>query len=94
LLSNTGKMGRNLIVCARTFQRKLSEENTTFGNIIDGIRKELCQKYLLKENRPIQHVSYLLGYSEPSAFIRAFRKWYGVSPNKYKKSSTPSVPSI
>jgi AraC-like DNA-binding protein len=80
-------VANNLNIGARTFQRKLSEENITFSNIIDEIRKELCQKYLLKENRSIQDVCYLLGYSEPSAFIRAFRRWYGVSPSKYKKSS-------
>lgn len=68
----------------RTIQRKLSKENTSFHQIDEYIRTQMAVKYLDESDRSIDEISYLLGYSESSSFIRAFGKARGISPYKYK----------
>lgn len=59
----------------RTFQRKLTLEGTSFREITDTIKRELAT-YLIKGNAmQTKEISYLLGYSESSTFLRAFRRW-------------------
>ncbi|HEX5168310.1 MAG TPA: AraC family transcriptional regulator [Cyclobacteriaceae bacterium] len=60
----------------RTLQRRLSDEGTTFRLLLAGLQKELATE-LLKSNGSVSQVANLLGYSDPSAFRRAFKKWDG-----------------
>ncbi len=66
-------------VTARSLQRRLKEEGTTFQAVRDQVRCELAITYL-KGGASTAEVSFLLGFSETSAFFRAFKRWTGVTP--------------
>lgn len=59
----------------RSLERRLSPENETFHDILDGIRKEFAIRYLKNMELSISEVGYLLGFSEPSVFSRSFKRW-------------------
>ncbi|MDJ1466435.1 helix-turn-helix transcriptional regulator [Xanthocytophaga flava] len=68
----------------RTLQRRLSTEQTTFRQIIDDLKKQISYMLLQHNRFSVADVSYVLGYSEPAAFIHSFKKWYGNSPEKVR----------
>ncbi len=77
----SGKLG-----CSkRSLQRKLKEVGTSFSGIKENIRKEMVSTYLKDSNLSIAETSDLLGYSERSAFERAFKKWYNMNPSEWKR---------
>src|SRR3954454_12559259 len=64
----------------RSLQRRLADEGVTFDAVLDELRRELAVRYLADEKVAIAEIAYLLGYSEPSAFHRAFKRWTGTTP--------------
>jgi AraC-like DNA-binding protein len=62
----------------------LRNEGTEFNILLRQTREQLAKKYLL-ENYSIEDITYLLGFSEPSAFRRAFKKWFGVTTKEYRE---------
>jgi len=82
---NQEKIANNLNMSLRNLQRKLKSEGNSFKNILDETRSELSKQYLRGSDRPIIEVGFLLGFSEPSNFARAFRRWTGVSPVEYRE---------
>jgi AraC-like DNA-binding protein len=64
----------------RTLRRRLQEECTSYQEILDDVRTELARQYLTEEKRGINEVASLLGFSDPSAFTKAFRRWTGQTP--------------
>lgn len=71
-------------VSNRTLQRKLKEEGTSFMHLLRDTRLQLACKYLRQPNRSVVETSYLLGFSEPSTFSRAFKRWTGVAPAAFR----------
>ena len=76
-----------LNVSNRTLQRKLREEGTSFKALLQDTRLQLASKYLLSPGRSVVETAYLLGFSEPSTFSRAFKRWTGVSPADYRATA-------
>ena len=72
---------RALGTSARSLQRRLSAAGTSFQNLIDSTRREAATRYLQDRKISIGEVAYLLGYSEPPAFHRAFKRWNGITPS-------------
>ena len=70
----------------RTLQRRLDEEGTSFGDILDALRHGLASVMLREQAVSIHELTYLLGYSEPSAFYRAFRRWEKTSPVQFREA--------
>jgi AraC-like DNA-binding protein len=71
----------------RTFQRRLLTENVTFRQITDDLRKQISN-LLIRHNRfSITDISYVLGYSEPAAFIHSFKKWFGDAPDRMRQKA-------
>jgi AraC-like DNA-binding protein len=71
----------------RTFQRRLLRENITFRQITDDLRKQISN-LLIRHNRySITDISYVLGYSEPAAFIHSFKKWFGDAPERLRQKT-------
>jgi AraC-like DNA-binding protein len=67
----------------RIIQRQLEEQGTSFRQLKEEVLKEQSLFLLMHEILPINKVAEILKYSEPSAFHRAFKKWFGVSPKQY-----------
>jgi AraC-like DNA-binding protein len=70
-----------------TLQRRLSEHHVTFSECVDLVRSRLAVLYLSEPHLSISHVSDMLGYSEISAFSRAFRRWHGMAPEAWRKGN-------
>lgn len=78
-------ISQKLGIGARTLQRKLKEEGTSHQEILDEMRSALSRRYLQEQKFAICEVAYLLGFSEPSAFHRAFRRWTGLTPKEFRR---------
>ncbi len=65
-------------------QRKLAEKALTFQSLYVGVRKRLALDYLSDTDIPLTEVSILLGFSDSSAFYRAFKRWTGSTPGDYR----------
>jgi AraC-like DNA-binding protein len=76
-----------LHVSLRSLQRKLKDEEVTYKELLENTRRELAMQYIRETHRPLGEISYLLGFSEPSSFTRAFRRWSGCSPAEYRETT-------
>ena len=77
---------KDLGLGARTIQRRLKEEKTSFSEVLDRLRSKVAINLLEDPSHSIGDVAFFLGYSEPSAFHRAFRRWTGKAPLQYRRS--------
>lgn len=74
-----------LAMTARTLQRRLADEGQSFGDLLEHTRRELATQYLQDGRlRPLD-VAFLLGYSDLTAFHRAFKRWFGQTPLDYQR---------
>ncbi|AVO52108.1 AraC family transcriptional regulator [Ectopseudomonas mendocina] len=73
-----------------SLQRRLREQGLSFSVVVDKLRCELATHYLSQQQLPITALAPLLGYSEASAFSRAFRRWFGVSPRQWRREGDVS----
>lgn len=91
---NQEKIAGSLHMSLRNLQRKLKSEGSSFKLILDETRSELSKQYLRGSDRSIIEVGFLLGFSEPSNFARAFRRWTGVSPIEYRDTSRNQLETL
>ena len=82
-------VARRLGMSARTLQRRLAAEDTTFAAQLDVLRQRLARVHLADDDVALCEVAWLLGFSEQSAFTRAFKRWTGVSPSAWRSSRGP-----
>lgn len=78
---------RRLHMSRRTLNRQLGRERTSFKSLFDDLRHELAIRYLAQPEMAIAEVAFLLGFSEASAFHRAFKRWSGVTPAEHRRSA-------
>jgi AraC-like DNA-binding protein len=78
---------KQLHMSPRTLQRKLAEANTTYLQLVDDTRKDLALRHLEDPRRSVTDITFSLGFSQPSAFTRAFKRWTGRSPSDYRTKS-------
>jgi AraC-like DNA-binding protein len=71
---------------ARSLQRKLGVEGTSFQVELQGLRARLAQNYLLGTGHSSAEISFLLGYDDPNSFIRAFHDWTGTTPEAMRRA--------
>jgi AraC-like DNA-binding protein len=81
---NVEKVAEQLKMSTRTLNRKLKEEGTTFRELVEYVRHHLAIRYLTEENLSVTEIAYLLGFSNASAFHKAFKRWTGTSAGKYR----------
>lgn len=81
-------IAENLGIEVRTLQRNLKAEGTSFRELQAEARKDHAVNQL-RRNTPIGRISHELGYTDQSAFSKAFKKWFGVSPANYFKAAKP-----
>lgn len=77
-----------LALSERGLHRKLAECGTNFRELLDLTRFELARRYLMQSQKSASEITFLLGFSESSAFTRAFRRWAGMSPVQYRARQT------
>ena len=90
--SSLDQVAHRLATTPRTLQRRLQDENTSHQLILRQAQYEVAIQLLHNRSVPIGAISYKLGFSEPSAFHRAFRRWTGTTPAEVRRSrSTPAL---
>ena len=80
------QVAANLNISVRTLQRRLKAEDHTYKSVLDELRKGFALDYVKNKSLTIQEITYLLDYSEPSAFNRSFKRWTGKSPLEYRNT--------
>jgi len=68
--------------------RKLKAENISFEKLLDALRYKMALHYLNGKKASVNETAYLVGFSDPSSFSRAFKRWTGASPNSQKRLSS------
>lgn len=82
------RVAKDLKMSERSLQRRLADDGLTFDAILDDTRRQLSLRYLADPTIGVSEIAYLLGYSEPSPFHRAFRRWTGTTPSRSRGAST------
>lgn len=90
-LLHTGDIGMEAIaskigVSRQTLYRNLKAEGVTFEEVLDELRHKMALDYLRTRKVSVNETAYLVGFSDPAAFSRAFKRWTGVSPREARKS--------
>ena len=86
----TGKFSEEQIaeqfnVSLRSLQRRLREEQTSYQQLLDETRLDLALQYINRTSLTVTQIAPLLGFSDSSNFNRAFKRWLGISPSKYRE---------
>lgn len=89
---HTGEASMDMIagrlgLSRQTLFRKLKAEGTTFEKVLDELRHRLALDYLSGEKVSVNETAYLVGFSEPAAFSRAFKRWTGTSPRALRTAA-------
>lgn len=77
-----------LAVSPRTLQRALQDDGSNFTGMVDEVRCELAERYLTDTSLGVVDLAFLLGFSEQSAFQRAFKRWTGSTPGDYRRQQS------
>ncbi|MBV9930481.1 MAG: AraC family transcriptional regulator [Alphaproteobacteria bacterium] len=70
-----------------TLARRLRAEGANFATVLDGLRRRLAEEYLARRRLSVSETAYLLGFSEPAAFSRAYRRWTGRTPRSVRAAA-------
>jgi AraC-like DNA-binding protein len=79
------RLAARLKTSERTLNRALAAEGTSYRELLDQLRKELAARRLSDDRVSISEVAFLLGFSELSAFYRAFKRWTGMTPAEFRR---------
>ncbi|MEM1413464.1 MAG: AraC family transcriptional regulator [Myxococcota bacterium] len=80
-ISDTAK---HLGMSGRTLQRRLADRGVSYQTLVDEARRQLAEKLLRETGYSLAEIAYLTGFSEQSAFTRAFKRWAGQTPRSYR----------
>jgi len=80
-------IARQLGMSERTLHRRLAEDGASYQELLEEVRKAAASRYLDESPLAISEIAYLLGYSEPAAFHRAFKRWYATTPEHFRTRS-------
>lgn len=78
-------IARRLAMSQETVRRKLAEEGTSVRQLIEDVRRDTAVESLVRGTESVADLATRLGFSEPSAFTRAFRRWTGSTPGAYRR---------
>lgn len=83
------QIARRLRISQRTLGRRLEDEGTTFKSLLDDLRRRLALRYMTHHDISLSEVAFLLGFSQSTAFHRAFKRWTGKTPLAYRRENKP-----
>ena len=81
------RIARRLGLSTRTLQRRLSEVETSFQDVLEQTRRDVAMRMLRDRSASVFDVAYMLGYADTPSFYRAFKRWTGQTPQKYRESA-------
>ncbi|MEM0994927.1 MAG: AraC family transcriptional regulator ligand-binding domain-containing protein [Bacteroidota bacterium] len=84
-IPSINQLGKHIGMSSRTLTRRLSEQGTTFRALVKKTQEETATSLLHTPSKSISEIAFLTGFSEQSAFNRAFKRWTGKSPTAYRK---------
>lgn len=73
-------------IARRTLTRRLRQEGTSFTALLNEVRRHAALRYMEATDHSVEDVAFLVGFSEPSPFVRAFKRWTGMPPIAYRKA--------
>jgi AraC-like DNA-binding protein len=85
--SSIEEAASRLAMSKRSLQRSLSEESSSYQEVLNATRRELANYYLSRSSASLGEIAYLLGFQDSNSFIRAFRGWTGQTPGEYRTNS-------
>jgi len=89
--SGADQVARRLGVSLRTLHRRLAEEGTSHGELIDEVRREQAMLHLAGNQFSIGEISFLLGFAHPNGFHKAFKRWMRMTPVQYREAARASA---
>ena len=89
--SRLSAVARDLATSVRTLQRRLNAAGVSYQEVLEQTRCDAAECHLAEGSLSIAELSWLLGYSEPSAFHRAFKRWRGLSPRAYRERHARAI---
>jgi len=78
------KIAKEVFMSVRSLHRNLNQLGTTFGSILDEVRREFAEHYVGDTREDLTEVAFRLGFSEQSSFSRAYKRWTGMTPSAYR----------
>lgn len=82
--TNVDLIAKQLGLGRQTLYRQLKTEGTSFKKLLDELRHKMALHYLGSKKVSANEAAYLVGFSDPSSFSRAFKRWTGASPGSWK----------
>jgi AraC-like DNA-binding protein len=82
--SSIEAVAKQLGISARSLQRRLAEEGTRYNDVLISVREEFAKRYLARGTVSASEVAYLVGFTEPPAFFKAFKRWTGMTPREFQ----------
>jgi AraC-like DNA-binding protein len=82
-------VARRLGMSSRSLQRHLADEGTRYNDLLAEVRAEFAKRYLSRGSISASEVAYLLGFTEPPAFFKAFKRWTGMTPKEFQEGAAP-----
>jgi AraC-like DNA-binding protein len=82
--ANVDRVARDLGLSRQTLYRRLKAEGSTFEQLLDSVRRRLAIRMIGRDGLSAKAAAYRLGFSDPAAFSRAFKRWTGSSPSDYR----------
>jgi AraC-like DNA-binding protein len=86
--ANMDAVAGQMALSRQTLFRKLKVEGVTFEQVLDALRHRLALDYLHARKVSVNETAYLVGFSDPAAFSRAFKRWTGASPKAWRGRQT------
>jgi len=85
--ANEADIASSINVSQRSLQRKLKDQGMSFTQLVENTRRELGLQYVRDPQHSFNEIAFLLGFTEPANFSRAFKRWYGKTPTEYRQHS-------
>ena len=89
--ANRQRVAETLGLSARTLSQRLAEENTSYDEVVDRLRRSLALQYIKEPSISLAQIAWLLGYEGPASFSHAFARWAGKSPSEARHERSQSA---
>ena len=85
--SSLEEVAKRLVMSTRSLQRRLTQSNLNYRDVLSDLRRELASHYLRHSDLSPAEISYLLGFDDPNSFLRSFKEWTGQTPGNFRSES-------